>query len=119
MVERNGDLHAKNISVVRTPSAEWRIAPAYDLPSTVPYRDTTFALTVGGKRAGFSRRTLLEFADAIGLRAAAARSVLDRLIEATSGLEERLDEAAWPFDRAVTQRTRKELAFRRRQLLGT
>jgi serine/threonine-protein kinase HipA len=115
----NGDLHAKNISVVRTPSAEWRISPAYDLPSTVPYRDTTFALTVGGKRAGFSRRILLEFAGAIGLRAAAARSVLDRLIEATSGLEERLDEAAWPFDRAVTQRTRKELAFRRRQLLGT
>lgn len=80
----NGDVHAKNLSILRTgATGEWRIAPAYDLPSTVPYRDFTMALSVGGKREGLSRRSLLEFAGGVGLSSKAAGRVLDDVLEAT------------------------------------
>lgn len=79
----NGDLHAKNISVVATPSGEYRVTPAYDLPCTRPYGDSTLALRIGGRRDGLSRTRLLAFADRIGLPEAAAVSTLDAVIEAT------------------------------------
>ncbi len=35
----NGDLHAKNVSVIYDkPDQQWRLSPAYDLLSTLPYR---------------------------------------------------------------------------------
>src|SRR5215218_10751093 len=37
----NGDLHAKNVSIVQQRSGEWGIAPVYDIPSTVVYGDKT------------------------------------------------------------------------------
>ena len=114
----NGDVHAKNLSVLSTADGEQRIAPAYDLPSTVPYRDTTFALTIGGKRTGISRRVLLQFASDIGLPEKAAITALDQLIEATSDLDGALTDAALPFDSATLQRTRKELKYRRKLLTG-
>lgn len=48
----NGDLHAKNVSVVASPDGEWRISPAYDLPSTVPYGAYTTALRLQGPGPG-------------------------------------------------------------------
>lgn len=115
----NGDVHAKNLSVLTQPDGETRIAPAYDLPSTVPYRDTTLALPIAGKRSGLSRRALLRFAAELGVREKAAGDVLDRLIDATADLDGALADAALPFDTATLQRTRRELAFRRKQLQHT
>jgi len=34
----NGDLHAKNVSLVRRPEGYWVPSPAYDLVSTLPYK---------------------------------------------------------------------------------
>ena len=48
-VTGNGDAHAKNFSVLRLPSGEWRATPAYDVPSSHPYGDTTLALTIDGR----------------------------------------------------------------------
>jgi hypothetical protein len=67
-----GDVHAKNISILATPAGEWRVSPAYDLPSTLPYRDHSLALSMLGKHDGLSRRSLLAFADAVGVPARAA-----------------------------------------------
>ena len=53
----NGDLHAKNVSMVQQPAGEWSIAPVYDIPSTVVYGDKTLALTLDGKRQGFPGST--------------------------------------------------------------
>jgi serine/threonine-protein kinase HipA len=53
----NGDLHAKNVSMVQQPSGEWSIAPVYDIPSTVVYGDKTLALPLDGKRTGISPRS--------------------------------------------------------------
>ncbi|KGN32968.1 hypothetical protein N802_16465 [Knoellia sinensis KCTC 19936] len=80
----NGDVHAKNLSVLATPTGEWRVSPAYDLPSTLPYRDHTMALPMAGRREGFSRRSLLEFADRIGLPSASAERVIDEVLTATA-----------------------------------
>src|SRR5690606_11216700 len=63
----NGDQHAKNVSILATPDGEWRVAPAYDLPSTLPYGDVSFALSVGGVTTGLSRRRLLGLAEDVGL----------------------------------------------------
>lgn len=80
----NGDVHAKNLSIVSTPAGEWRVAPAYDLPSTLPYRDHTMALPMMGRRDGLSRRSLLDFADRVGLPRAAAERVIDEVLAATA-----------------------------------
>ena len=84
----DGDVHAKNISLVATLEGEWRVAPMYDLPSTLPYRDHTLALSVGGKWDGLSGRQLLMFAERVGLAARAAIKILDEVLAATEDLPE-------------------------------
>jgi serine/threonine-protein kinase HipA len=92
----NGDLHAKNLSILQK-EGEWRVAPTYDVPTTLPYGDTTAALSIGGRKQGLSRRRLLEFGDAIGLPAAAAVSVLDKVIDAVEPVENDWRSAVVPF----------------------
>lgn len=112
----NGDVHAKNLAVLATPDGEWRVSPAYDLPSTVPYADRSLALPIGGKTRGISRRRLLEFAAVVGLPARAAAEALDDLLDRLSGLEEELHDGALPFTDNVTIDLIKELRYRRRQV---
>jgi serine/threonine-protein kinase HipA len=109
----NGDLHAKNISVLATAEGEWRVAPAYDLPSTLPYRDHTLALSMCGRTQGLSRRTLLEFAAAIGLPERAARRALDDLLAGTADVMRRIDEAGLPFTAQMKDLLRRGLRNRR------
>lgn len=45
----NGDLHAKNVSVHNTDGL-WRVTPAYDIVTTLPYGDRTTALETEGRR---------------------------------------------------------------------
>jgi serine/threonine-protein kinase HipA len=93
----NGDVHAKNLSVLGTPAGEWRIAPAYDLPSTVPYGDHTMALTVGGRAKGHSRRSLLRLAADLGVPDPAAQRVLDAVLAATEHVVTDLSAGAVPL----------------------
>ncbi len=93
----NGDVHAKNISVLSTLSGEWRVSPGYDLPSTLPYRDHTFALDMGGKVDGLSRRSLLAFAEVVGVPARAAEPTLDDVLAATESIADELKAGALPF----------------------
>jgi serine/threonine-protein kinase HipA len=110
----NGDLHAKNLSILSTPQGEWRAAPAYDLPSTVPYGDRTFALSVQGKTQGFSRRRLLAFGVAVGLSERVCSKVIDELLDRTTELVE--DVGALPFTQETIADLRAELTFRRSQI---
>ncbi len=114
----NGDIHAKNLSILSTPDGEWRVAPAYDLPSTVPYGDSSLALTIGGRRRGISRNHLLALAAWIGLPERAAIRVLDDVLDHTSPLEQELEGAALPFQRNVVLDLIKELRFRRKHVTG-
>ena len=79
----NGDLHAKNVSMVQQPTGEWSVAPVYDIPSTVVYGDKTLALTLGGKRTGISRKHFLGWAAGMGLTERAAVQVLELALKAS------------------------------------
>lgn len=110
----NGDVHAKNLAILRTSEGEWQVAPAYDLPSTVPYGDKSLALAVQGRTRGVSRRHLLAFAGAVGLRERVALRVLDGLLERTEGLGARLLDADLSLPEQVVRELVAELRFRRR-----
>ncbi len=76
----NGDAHAKNFSVLQGSAGRWQPAPAYDLPSSQPYGDTTMALTVDGKRDGnITRARYLALAEHLGVRERAASVIIDRV----------------------------------------
>jgi serine/threonine-protein kinase HipA len=111
----NGDVHAKNVAILATPQREWRVAPAYDLPSTVPYGDTSFALSIQGRTTALSRNHLLAFGSEIGLPERVAVKVLDDLLVRLGDLEERLRDGALPFAQKTTADLIAQLRFRRRQ----
>jgi serine/threonine-protein kinase HipA len=124
----NGDLHAKNVSMVQQPSGEWSIAPVYDIPSTVVYGDKTLALTLNGKRTGISRKHFLGWATGLGLTERAAVQALELVLKASGPLLADLeagtafasmdDDGASPFSAMVTRDWVKELKHRRRLLEG-
>jgi serine/threonine-protein kinase HipA len=96
IVTGNGDLHAKNLSIVDL-DGEWRVAPAYDLPSSAPYGDRSLGLALGGSRDGqVSRRRLLAGARTIGMPERAALLTLDDLLDRLEPVQEQLEQL--PFD---------------------
>lgn len=111
----NGDLHAKNLSILATPDGEWRVSPAYDVPSTVPYGDTSLALSMLGRTSGISRKHLLEYAAVIGLPARGAEKVIDGLLARLTDFDDRLGNAALPLAPKVLADLAAELRYRRRQ----
>ena len=86
LLSGNGDLHAKNVSMVQQPHGEWSIAPVYDIPSTVVYGDKTLALTLGGKRSGISRKHFLAWATGLGLPERTAVQAVDLALKAAGPL---------------------------------
>ena len=111
----NGDLHAKNASIIER-DGEWRVAPAYDLPCSLPYGDDTMALNLAGRDHDLSRKAFLEFADAIDLRAAAAEQVIDRMLAATEPAVDLFRSQAEPFTRPRNAQALAHLVNRRRLL---
>lgn len=112
----NGDVHAKNISLLEHAGNEWRVAPAYDLPSTLFYGDYSMALSIGDRTTGLSRRRWLEFAHSIGLAQKAAERVIDELLTRTTHLEEAVRSGVLPFDDRTNRDVARNLANRRREL---
>lgn len=111
----NGDAHAKNFSVVRSPEGEWSVTPAYDLPSSHPYGDTSMALPVGGKlREDIGRADFLELGRAVGVRERATGRVIDELLDSLPRWLGRLGEL--PFDGQRTKKLRKAIQYRARRL---
>ncbi|MES2090275.1 MAG: HipA domain-containing protein [Pseudomonadota bacterium] len=80
----NGDAHIKNWSLIYDDPAQPRLAPAYDLVSTVVYtkQDTSLALNMGGVKtfADISINTFKTLFERIGI----ADRVLEGLLEETS-----------------------------------
>ncbi|MFC9771369.1 MULTISPECIES: type II toxin-antitoxin system HipA family toxin [unclassified Pseudarthrobacter] len=129
----NGDLHAKNVSMVQDPRAGWVIAPVYDIPSTVVYGDKTLALAIDGKRTGISRRHFLGWTAGLGLPERAATKVIELALRASGPLVADLelgtaftgnapagknDGGRSPFPDMVTRAWVKELKHRRRLFEG-
>lgn len=110
----NGDLHAKNVSILSTEDGEWKISPAYDLPSTLLYGDKSLALTIGGKKVGHSRRSLIDFGVTVGMSEKLATKVLDETLETTSHVLVDLRDGLLPFNRQTISDAVAELRHRRR-----
>ena len=111
----NGDLHAKNLSVVATPTGETRLAPSYDLPSTLYYGDTTLALTIG-ERDTLSRARLREFAASLGLTNVATNLTVGAILARTAGLTASIESAGPAFDSRIRTKVVRQLVSRRREI---
>ncbi len=111
----NGDLHAKNLSVYR-PDDEWRVAPAYDLPSTYFYGDFTLALAIAedGRNKDISRRVMIELAKSVGVPQRAAERLVNEQLEASESWLARVDDL--PFDERSKHKYVKFVQHRRRLL---
>ena len=114
----NGDAHAKNFSILRAPAGdEWRVSPAYDLPSSYPYGDHTMALRLNGKsREDIGRADFLALAEAVSLRPRPVERALDGLCESSERWLPELGRL--PFDRGVVHKLRRAIEYRRRRLGG-
>lgn len=111
----NGDAHAKNFSVLRSPQGEWRVTPAYDIPSSHPYGDHTMALRLNGKtREDIGRADLLALAASVGLRERAAARSLDELCDRCDAWLGGVDDL--PFDEHRNHKLRKAIEYRRARL---
>lgn len=113
----NGDTHAKNFSIQRLRTGEWRVTPAYDLPSTYPYGDTTLALSINGRqREDVGRKDFLALADAVGLRTGPVVRTLDELCERADPWIRELSRL--PFDSRTLHKLRRAIEYRRDRLRG-
>lgn len=75
----NGDLHAKNLSLLWR-DERIRLAPAYDLVSTLVYGDAHMALQLDGRDQNLTRLDFVAFGARFGLRAVATERMLRRLV---------------------------------------
>lgn len=103
----NADLHAKNISVVRSEATGgFELTPAYDLVCTAAYPglETRMALMMDGKDDRFKRSDFATFFGRLGVPHGAVEAILDRLVKgigpALAGL------ATIGYDEAITRRMR-------------
>jgi serine/threonine-protein kinase HipA len=112
----NGDAHAKNFSIV-SDGDEWRVSPAYDLPSSYPYGDKTMAVRLNSKRdQSIGRNDFIEFGRHLGLRDAPILRALDEIADAAEQWIPQLAEL--PFDDRRMHDLTKAVRYRQRRLRG-
>jgi serine/threonine-protein kinase HipA len=111
----NGDAHAKNFSDVQDQSGEWRVSPAYDVPCTHVYGNTTMALSLGGRTGSdFGAADFVGLGEALGVPPRAVRRALTELAERADRWLPDLDQL--PFDRGKVGKLRRVIEHRRSRL---
>lgn len=111
----NGDAHAKNLAILQ--DGEWLVSPAFDLPSSYLYGDTTVALPVAGRGgADVPRHAFVTFGASLGLPERAVGGALDELCERVDAWLP--DLGRLPFPAAVLGKLRRTVEYRRRLLRG-
>ena len=110
----NGDAHAKNFSILER-GGEFRVSPAYDLPSTHVYGDTSMALPIQGRsREDIGRKDFIACGEHCGVPRKATERVLDELLQAAPAWLDRLDEL--PFDARARVKLRRSCEYRAERL---
>ncbi|HSP79638.1 MAG TPA: HipA domain-containing protein [Myxococcaceae bacterium] len=113
----NGDLHAKNVSILADgPAGGFRLSPAYDLLSTLPYGDQRMALKFEGRDDNLRRSHFLAFGARFGVKEVATAKMLDELCDRAVPWLGRLEEIG--LDARRTAHLRRTLE-KRREDLGT
>ena len=111
----NGDLHAKNLAVMHDARGEWRVTPAYDLPSSAIYGDRTMALPLGGViRQQLSWPMLRSLGEEIGIPERLAADVIREQTSAARIWIEELGEL--PFDANIIRSLRRLVSARMRHI---
>ncbi|GAA5188906.1 type II toxin-antitoxin system HipA family toxin [Arthrobacter gyeryongensis] len=110
----NGDLHAKNLSILGDRHGGFVMAPIYDIPCTLLYGDDSLALPLSGKTKNLKAKHWADFALALGLpqRAATAANTLALSASGKVKLED------LPFTGSPLRGALRELRFRRGELAG-
>ncbi len=111
----NGDAHAKNFSVLCDATGEWRVSPAYDLPSSHLYGDHTTALSIGGKTdERIGRSDFVTLGESVAVRARATERMLSDLVERADDWLPGIDDL--PFDARTLHKLRRAIEYRRERL---
>jgi serine/threonine-protein kinase HipA len=107
----NGDAHAKNFSVLQHPNGERRVSPAYDVPTSYPYGDTTMAMSIAGRSgADFGAGDFVTLGSRLGMPERAVRRLL---VELASRADPWLDSLGdLPFDRGQVTKLRRVAKYR-------
>lgn len=114
-VTGNGDAHAKNFSVLQSADGEWRPAPAYDLPSSQPYGDSTMALTVQGRStADLGAADFVELGREFDVPERVTRKVLGEIIDGAQRWRDNLHQL--PFDLGIIRKLGRVVDCRLRTL---
>ena len=93
----NGDLHGKNLAILQDQRGEWKITPAYNLPSSAIYGDRDMALPIGDKiRQQLSWPMLRTLGEAVGIPSRLAANVIREQTAAADIWIGELDQL--PFD---------------------
>jgi len=111
----NGDLHAKNLAILKDRRGEWRVTPAYDLPTFAVYGDRTMALPIGGRiRQQLSWPILRSLSEAIGVPGRLAADVIREQAAAAGTWIEDLGQL--PFSANVIRNLRRLVHARIRHI---
>jgi serine/threonine-protein kinase HipA len=100
----NGDLHAKNVSLMRRDSGQWVPSPAYDIVSTLPYKaiidgGEAMALALADEAIGrFDLRDFVAFGNRFGIPAKASENAVTSLALAVKRHAPRMLADALPAD---------------------
>lgn len=111
----NGDLHAKNISLLGGDGA-LQLSPAYDLLSTRPYGDRQLALMLDGRNDKLTRKHFIEFGLRFGVATKALEARLDRLTDRARPF---IDDVKTLGLDAKRERQVRELMTNRLDAIGT
>ncbi|WNM27354.1 type II toxin-antitoxin system HipA family toxin [Demequina capsici] len=90
----NNDDHTKNFAFLMDSTGAWSLAPAYDLTYSYSPESlwvSSHLMSVGGKRAGITRRDLMDFADRQDVPGAA--SIIDQVEDAVAHWDVQAAEA--------------------------
>lgn len=108
----NGDLHAKNVSVIDR-GRGFEVAPVYDIPSTASYGDSALALPVMDSVQGLSRKRFVAFCEGMDVPEPVAQRIADEPMHSTEGLAVQLISACG-FERQRARDVERVLRWRRR-----
>jgi serine/threonine-protein kinase HipA len=112
----NGDAHAKNFSILQSRAGEWRVAPAYDLPSTSLYEDYTMALPVRTRPSGdLGRGDFITLGADIGLRTDVVQKILEQQAKRVDLWLPWID--ALPFSARQIHKLQQQIEYRRTRLI--
>ena len=88
----NGDLHAKNISLLAdTSGSRIILSPVYDFLSTLPYGDSKMALQFEGRDDNLTRKDFVRFANSFGVRDEVVLRILESIIKGAASILSKLD----------------------------